>query len=378
MLTCEDALERMSQALDGPLPLEERQALEEHLESCPECRAAYGVLFQMEDALREIGETPAPAELSARVMEQIQAEAAPARRPASRWNRAGWRNLAGLAACAVLCLGLWHGAGLGSRENVVDEPSAASQSAGQEDASSRGLLDEMEPAQEEDPADAQPAPAQADAPEEEAPEKAESSLSSGQAEAASSQVEEVPAADTRSVLGQESPEIPEAYAHTPDADSSGAQPAQEPATIQEPQGEPEPQVQGTAPASQTQENGSDTQESEDEPQETAPDQGGDAGLPDSLDASAQVPHPWGEGTALVLSALPQEAEELLPAREEWNQEEDGACWCTVTAEELEAVQALLIQQGVETALPEQPWTEPCAVVILPAEPLPSSPEEPAN
>ena len=154
MLTCEDALERMSQALDGPLPLEERQALEEHLESCPECRAAYEALFQMEDALREIGETPAPAELSARVMEQIQAEAAPARRPAPRWNRTGWRNLAGLAACAVLCLGLWHGAGLGSRENVVDEPSAASQSAGQEDASSRGLLDEMEPAQEEDPVDA--------------------------------------------------------------------------------------------------------------------------------------------------------------------------------------------------------------------------------
>ena len=130
MLTCEDALERMSQALDGPLPLEERQALEEHLESCPECRAAYEALFQMEDALREIGETPAPAELSARVMEQIQAEAAPARRSAPRWNRAGWRNLAGLAACAVLCLGLWHGAGLGSRENVVDEPSAASQSGG--------------------------------------------------------------------------------------------------------------------------------------------------------------------------------------------------------------------------------------------------------
>ena len=45
---------------------------------------------------------------------------------------------------------------------------------------------------------------------------------------------------------------------------------------------------------------------------------------------------------------------------------------------LEAVQALLAQQGVETALPEQPWTEPCAVVLLPAEELPSSPEEPAN
>ena len=45
MLTCEEALERMSQALDGPLPLEERQALEEHLESCPECRAAYEAKF---------------------------------------------------------------------------------------------------------------------------------------------------------------------------------------------------------------------------------------------------------------------------------------------------------------------------------------------
>ena len=50
----------------------------------------------------------------------------------------------------------------------------------------------------------------------------------------------------------------------------------------------------------------------------------------------------------------------------------------MTAEELEAVQALLARLGVETALPEQPWIEPCAVVILPSEELPSSPEEPAN
>ena len=382
MLTCEDALERMSQALDGPLPLEERQALEEHLESCPECRAAYEALFQMEDALREIGETPAPAELSARVMEQIQAEAAPARRPAPRWNRAGWRNLAGLAACAVLCLGLWHGAGLGSRENVVDEPSAASQSAGQEDASSRGLLDEMEPAQEEDPVDAQPAPAQADAPEEDAPEKAESSLPSGQEEAACPQTEEAPAADTRSILEQESPEVPEAYAHMPDADSSGSQSEQEPATIQEPEGETEPQVQGGAPDALLQDEpelDSQTQgtKQDEQAQEPGPD-GAAAEPPENGAAAETAPPPWGEGTALVLSALPQEAEELLPAREEWTQEEDGTRWCTVTAEELEAVQALLIQQGVETELPEQPWTEPCAVVILPSEGLPSSPEEPAN
>ena len=74
MLSCEMCLERMSLALDVPLSLEDRRELEEHLAVCPECRAAYEALFQMEDALREIGETPAPAELSARVMEQIRAE----------------------------------------------------------------------------------------------------------------------------------------------------------------------------------------------------------------------------------------------------------------------------------------------------------------
>ena len=381
MLTCEDALERMSQALDGPLPLEERQALEEHLESCPECRAAYEALFQMEDALREIGETPAPAELSARVMEQIQAEAAPARPPPPPGDRGGWRHHGGRAAWGGRCLGLRARGGGGSRENVVDEPSAASQSAGQEDASSRGLLDEMEPAQE-DPADAQPAPAQADAPEEDTPEKAASSLPSGQEEAACSQTEEALAADTRSILEQESPEIPEAYAHTPDADSSGSQSEQEPATIQEPEEETEPQVQGGAPDALLQDEpelDSQTQgtKQDEQAQEPGPD-GAAAEPPENGAAAETAPSPWGEGTALVLSALPQEAEELLPAREEWNQEEDGTRWCTVTAEELEAVQALLARLGVETALPEQPWIEPCAVVILPSEELPSSPEEPAN
>lgn len=379
MLTCEEALERMSQALDGPLPLEERQALEEHLESCPECRAAYEALFQMEDALREIGETPAPAELSARVMEQIQA--ASARRPAPRWNRAGWRNLAGLAACAVLCLGLWHGAGLGSRENVVDGPSAASQSAGQEDVSSRGLLGETKPAQEEDPAGAQPAPAQADVPEEDAPEKAEFSLPSDQ-EDACAQAEEVTAADTRSILGQEIPETPEVYAHMSATDSSGSQSEQEPATIQEPEEETEPQVQGGASDALLQDGpglDSQTQDTNQDEQTQEPGLEGAAAEPLENGAAAEtVPPPWGDGTALVLPALSQEAEELLPAQEEWNQEENGARWCTVTAEELEAVQALLIQQGLEAALPEQPWTEPCAVVIFPAEELPSSPEEPVN
>ena len=65
MLSCESALERMSEALDAPLPLEARLELEEHLAACPQCRAAYQALTQMEEVLRGIGETPAPPELSA-------------------------------------------------------------------------------------------------------------------------------------------------------------------------------------------------------------------------------------------------------------------------------------------------------------------------
>ena len=51
MLSCESALERMSEALDAPLPLEARLELEEHLAACPQCRAAYQALTQMEERL---------------------------------------------------------------------------------------------------------------------------------------------------------------------------------------------------------------------------------------------------------------------------------------------------------------------------------------
>ena len=39
MLSCEEALEQMSQALDSPLTGEEQGELEAHLACCPACRA---------------------------------------------------------------------------------------------------------------------------------------------------------------------------------------------------------------------------------------------------------------------------------------------------------------------------------------------------
>ena len=96
-----------------------------------------------------------------------------------------------------------------------------------------------------------------------------------------------------------------------------------PVTIQEPEEETEPQVQGGAPDALLQDEpelDSQTQgtKQDEQAQEPGPD-GAAAEPPENGAAAETAPLPWGEGTALVLSALPQEAEELLPAREEWNQ-----------------------------------------------------------
>ena len=244
MVSCEDALLLMSEALDGPLPLDRRQVLEEHLDGCPECRAAWEVLRPMTDALRDLGETPAPAELSTRVMDQIRAESGKTV-PISRWKRAKWQRWAGLAACAALCVGLYCGA------------------------SYRGS----------------PAPA-----------------ASGQA------------ADSTFQTRALSPETGE---------DAGVSPAAAPYSLPE--------------------------------EDTAP----------RVNAALVTP-PWGDGTALVLQSIPDALDGLLPPLETWNQEDDGARWCSVTAAELEAVQAALEEADAAFQLPDSPWTEPCAVVLLPS------------
>ena len=58
MLSCEEALEQMSQALDGPLTGEEQGELEAHLACCPACRADWAALRELHQAMGELEETP--------------------------------------------------------------------------------------------------------------------------------------------------------------------------------------------------------------------------------------------------------------------------------------------------------------------------------
>ena len=107
MISCERAWELLSQQLDEPLSPREKQELEEHLAVCPSCRKDKEELEQLDQALRNLGEIQAPADFTQRVMAQVQqTQSKPKVIPL--WRRPQVRALAGLAACALLCIGIYR------------------------------------------------------------------------------------------------------------------------------------------------------------------------------------------------------------------------------------------------------------------------------
>ena len=124
MLSCEEALEQMSQALDSPLTGEEQGA---HLACCPACRADWAALRELHQAMGELEETPVPEGFADRVLARVREAARPAK-VVPLWRRPQWKAAAGLAACAVICVGLYYGAdrlGLGASGNVAAVPDLA-------------------------------------------------------------------------------------------------------------------------------------------------------------------------------------------------------------------------------------------------------------
>ena len=108
MISCERAWELLSQQLDEHLSPQETQELEEHLASCLSCRKDREELMQLDQALRGLGEVEAPADFTQRVMDQVRAEPQPRPKVIPLWRRPQVRALAGLAACALLCIGIYR------------------------------------------------------------------------------------------------------------------------------------------------------------------------------------------------------------------------------------------------------------------------------
>lgn len=136
MSNCEHYRQQISQLLDGELPAEQVQTLRAHLRTCPDCRRVYDDFLAIQAAVRDAAAEP-PADLTARIMQQVRQEpvpmaprtAAPTRpvrhtqpasirkapaKPAARKRPAAGRTspllpISVMAACLALILGatLW-------------------------------------------------------------------------------------------------------------------------------------------------------------------------------------------------------------------------------------------------------------------------------
>lgn len=97
-MSCDKYLDLISARLDAPLSPEDEAALTAHLNACPQCRAIADDLANIHTALSGAAAVP-PAELAEGVMKSIRTQRTARRRI--------FRQLGTLAACLVLCVGLF-------------------------------------------------------------------------------------------------------------------------------------------------------------------------------------------------------------------------------------------------------------------------------
>ena len=111
-MNCEEYTELLSARLDGALTEKERNTLEEHLAHCAECRAVAEDLERIHLSFAALEPVPAPDSLARDVMAKIEVP-----KVVPLFRRPAFKTAAGLAACLVLCVGLWQG--LPSRKQEI-------------------------------------------------------------------------------------------------------------------------------------------------------------------------------------------------------------------------------------------------------------------
>lgn len=107
-MACQRYYELISQRLDGELTEDEQQELESHLAVCPSCRALDQQLSGLHVDFSDLEEVPAPEGFAQGVMDRIRMEEN--KKVIPLFQRPQFKAAAGLAACLVLCAGL-YGAG---------------------------------------------------------------------------------------------------------------------------------------------------------------------------------------------------------------------------------------------------------------------------
>jgi hypothetical protein len=108
MERCGRYCELISAKLDGMLSPSEDAELQAHLANCANCRALHEQLSTIHAACAALEDLPAPDGFAQGVMAQIQSQVGQQKQPIPLFRRPQVRALAGLAACAALCLGLYQ------------------------------------------------------------------------------------------------------------------------------------------------------------------------------------------------------------------------------------------------------------------------------
>lgn len=104
MISCDRALELISERLDAPLSPEDQRALEEHLAVCADCRALLADFEEMERVLPTMN-APVPPDFTQSVLDRVKAEKV-VDLSAARTARRPWKQWAATAAVfAVVLLG---------------------------------------------------------------------------------------------------------------------------------------------------------------------------------------------------------------------------------------------------------------------------------
>lgn len=125
MKECSYYIELLSAALDGMLTDEQQQELAEHLATCPSCREVGPQLVAAHAAFAAMEEVPAPEGFAEGVMARVRAAENNQKKVIPLFRRPAMKAVAGLAACAVLCVGLMNGGMLPGGSQKSAAPAAA-------------------------------------------------------------------------------------------------------------------------------------------------------------------------------------------------------------------------------------------------------------
>lgn len=98
----------LSDHMDGQLTEKEERELAEHLAICPTCRELESQLTKIQAAFLDLEEIPAPEGFVQEVLDQIQLLTQNKKKVIPFFRRLRVQALAGFAACAVLCIGIYR------------------------------------------------------------------------------------------------------------------------------------------------------------------------------------------------------------------------------------------------------------------------------